>query len=268
MAKAAKTKKTASADKAAAGNPDKPVAGKPAATASKGKAASSEPLEPAGTIFVGMSVQAGTAHAWHLANRHGLATGATGTGKTVTLQVLAEGFSRNGVPVFAADIKGDLSGISQMGEAKPASGRARAEHGTGIPARSVSRRCSGTCSANRAHPIRATVTEMGPLLLARLLDLNDVQEGVLNVAFKIADDGRAAAARLQGSARRSSMPSRRSAARRRPMRAPAIRSSTRSSARSQATATSPSRPSAPSSARCWCSRTRAARNSSASLRST
>ena len=91
MAKDAKTKKTASADKAAAGNPDKPVAGKPAATASKGKAASSEPLEPDGTIFVGMSGKPEQLMLG-LANRHGLATGATGTGKTVTLQVLAEGF--------------------------------------------------------------------------------------------------------------------------------------------------------------------------------
>ncbi len=188
MAKAAKTKKTASADKAAAGNPDKPVAGKPAATASKGKAASSEPLEPAGTIFVGMSGKPERLMLG-LANRHGLATGATGTGKTVTLQVLAEGFSRNGVPVFAADIKGDLSGISQMGEPKPA----LVERAQGMGLEYQPDRFPVVfwdLFGEQGAPIRATVTEMGPLLLARLLDLNDVQEGVLNVAFKIADDGK------------------------------------------------------------------------------
>src|SRR5690606_18581300 len=81
--------------------------------------ARAEPIEPDGTIFVGQSVKPERI-LLRMANRHGLATGATGTGKTVTLQVLAEGFSRNGVPVFAADIKGDLSGIAMMGEAKPA----------------------------------------------------------------------------------------------------------------------------------------------------
>src|SRR5215212_8387908 len=104
-----------------------------------------------------------------LANRHGLVTGATGTGKTVTLQVLAEGFSNAGVPVFAADIKGDLSGVAEPGEGKPAFLKRAQEVGIDC------------------HPVRATVSEMGPLLLAQLLELNDTQEGVLNIAFRVAD---------------------------------------------------------------------------------
>src|SRR5262245_47326722 len=114
-----------------------------------------------------------------LANRHGLVTGATGTGKTVTLQVLAEGFSRAGVPVFAADIKGDLSGIAAVGEAKEAFVARAKELGIEyqpdeFPA------VFWDLYGEQGHPIRATVAEMGPLLLARLLDLNDTQEGVLN----------------------------------------------------------------------------------------
>jgi DNA helicase HerA-like ATPase len=145
-----------------------------------------EPLEPAGTIFVGQSVKPERI-LLGMSNRHGLATGATGTGKTVTLQVLAEGFSRNGVPVFAADIKGDLSGICMAGEAKPflverAQSMALDYEPDAFPT------IFWDLFGEQGHPIRATVSEMGPLLLARLLDLNDVQEGVLNVAFKIADD--------------------------------------------------------------------------------
>ena len=137
-------------------------------------------------IFVGKGEQP----AWltlALANRHGLVTGATGTGKTVSLQVMAEGFARAGVPVFAADIKGDLSGISEVG----------------VPADFIVKRATELGLAfqpdqfttvfwdvfgEQGHPVRATVTEMGPLLLSRMLDLNDVQEGVLNVAFRVADD--------------------------------------------------------------------------------
>src|SRR5580765_244623 len=123
----------------------------------------------------------------HYGNRHGLVTGATGTGKTVTLQVLAEGFSRAGVPVFAADIKGDLSGIAAVGEAKEAL-VARAK-GMGFDYEPdefpvVFWDLFGA----QGHPIRATVSEVGPLLLARLMDLNDVQEGVLNIAFRVADE--------------------------------------------------------------------------------
>ncbi len=123
-----------------------------------------------------------------MANRHGLITGATGTGKTVTLQTLAEGFSRIGVPVFLSDIKGDLSGISKAG-----GGNAK-----------VSERIDKLGMADhvyegfpitfwdvwgeQGHPVRATISDMGPLLISRMLDLNDTQEGVLNLVFKIADD--------------------------------------------------------------------------------
>jgi hypothetical protein len=122
-----------------------------------------------------------------LANRHGLVAGATGTGKTVTLQVLAEGFSNAGVPVFAADIKGDLSGVSQAGEGKPAFVKRAQEIGVEYaPDRFPV--VFWDLFGEEGHPIRATVSEMGPLLLARLLELNDVQEGILNIAFRVADD--------------------------------------------------------------------------------
>jgi hypothetical protein len=123
-----------------------------------------------------------------LANRHGLVAGATGTGKTVTLQVLAEGFSRHGVPVFVADVKGDLAGISQPGADTPRLvERARAlgleDYGPeAAPA------VFWDLFGEQGHPVRTTVSEMGPLLLGRLLELNDTQEGVLNVAFRVADD--------------------------------------------------------------------------------
>ncbi|MBI4965504.1 MAG: DUF853 family protein [Desulfomonile tiedjei] len=122
------------------------------------------------------------------ANRHGLIAGATGTGKTVTLQVLAEGFSKSGVPVFMADVKGDLSGISTAGDAKPKLAQRAKKLGMkdycpeGFPV------VFWDIFGEQGHPIRATVSDMGPLLLARLLELNEVQEGVLNVAFKVADD--------------------------------------------------------------------------------
>src|SRR5688572_26960122 len=120
-------------------------------------------------------------------NRHGLITGATGTGKTVTLQVLAEGFSQAGVPVFAADIKGDLSGVSAAGEAKEALvQRAQSMGLTYQPDQFPV--VFWDVFGQQGHPIRATVSEMGPLLLSRMLQLNDVQEGVLNVAFRLADE--------------------------------------------------------------------------------
>ncbi len=122
-----------------------------------------------------------------LANRHGLVTGATGTGKTVTLQVMAEGFARAGVPVFAADIKGDLSGISQVGEAKDFILKRAGEIGLSFQPDQFST-IFWDVFGEQGHPVRATVTEMGPLLLSRMLDLNDVQEGVLNVAFRVADE--------------------------------------------------------------------------------
>jgi len=122
-----------------------------------------------------------------LANRHGLVTGATGTGKTVTLQVMAEGFSRAGVPVFAADIKGDLSGVAAPGEGKDAFVRRAEELGIAYQADEFPV-VFWDLYGEQGHPIRATVAEMGPLLLARLLGLNETQEGVLNIAFRIADD--------------------------------------------------------------------------------
>jgi uncharacterized protein len=121
-------------------------------------------------------------------NRHGLVTGATGTGKTVTLQILAEGFSNAGVPVFCADIKGDLSGIAMMGEAKDF-----------LVARAEAIKLDPyefqefpvifwDLFGEQGHPIRATVSEMGPLLLSRLMNLSEAQEGIMNIAFRIADE--------------------------------------------------------------------------------
>jgi uncharacterized protein len=123
-----------------------------------------------------------------LANRHGLITGATGTGKTITLQTLAENFSRIGVPVFMADVKGDLTGISQVGQLSDKIANIIKERGL-TP--SEPRACPTTLwdvFGEQGHPVRATVSDMGPLLLARMLSLNDVQEGVLQLVFKIADD--------------------------------------------------------------------------------
>src|SRR6202162_568388 len=137
-------------------------------------------------IFIGK----GERPAWltlGLANRHGLVTGATGTGKTVSLQVMAEGFARAGVPVFAADIKGDLSGICEVGEAKDFIVKRAGDMGLAFQPDQFST-VFWDVFGEQGHPVRATVTEMGPLLLARMLDLNDVQEGVLNVAFRVAAD--------------------------------------------------------------------------------
>ncbi len=148
----------------------------------------SEQVLQDGKIFVGKSVKPEYLDL-KLANRHGLITGATGTGKTVTLQVLAEGFSAAGVPVFAADIKGDLSGIAAVGEAKDFLVKRASEVGLGD---AYKNRASPTIFwdvfGEQGHPIRATVQDMGPLLLSRLLELNEVQEGVLNIAFRVAAD--------------------------------------------------------------------------------
>jgi DNA helicase HerA-like ATPase len=121
------------------------------------------------------------------ANRHGLVTGATGTGKTVTLQVMAEGFSRAGVPVFAADVKGDLSGIAAPGEAKEAFVKRAQAMGFAYQPDQFPV-VFWDLFGEQGHPIRATISEMGPLLLTRLMNLNDTQEGVLNIAFRIADE--------------------------------------------------------------------------------
>jgi DNA helicase HerA-like ATPase len=122
-----------------------------------------------------------------LANRHGLATGATGTGKTVSLQVLAEGFSRAGVPVFAADVKGDLSGIAVRGEPKPELIKRAKDMGFDYEPQEFPV-VFWDVFGEQGHPIRATVFEMGPLLISRILNLNDVQEGIINIAFRFADD--------------------------------------------------------------------------------
>jgi DNA helicase HerA-like ATPase len=122
------------------------------------------------------------------ANRHGLITGATGTGKTVTLQTLAEGFSRIGVPVFMADVKGDLTGISQSGTIGGKLAQVLAERGIALPTPLACPTTLWDVFGQKGHPVRATVSDMGPLLLARMLNLNDTQAGVLNLVFKIADD--------------------------------------------------------------------------------
>jgi DNA helicase HerA-like ATPase len=122
-----------------------------------------------------------------MANRHGLVTGATGTGKTVTLQIMAEAFSKAGVPVFAADVKGDLSGISQAGEPKDFLLERAKEVGLEDYGFEATPTIFWDLFGNEGHPVRTTVTEMGPLLLSRLMGLSDAQEGALNIGFKIAD---------------------------------------------------------------------------------
>jgi len=124
-----------------------------------------------------------------MTNRHGLVAGATGTGKTVTLQVMAEALSWIGVPVFAADVKGDLSGISQAGKSSP-------KFDARVKAMGLAEWSFAGCPVvfwdvfgKQGHPVRTTVSEMGPLLLSRILNLNDTQTGVLTLVFKIADDG-------------------------------------------------------------------------------
>jgi len=164
------------------------------AAAPKEDAAGANPNEPFGAISdgrvnIGKSIDLKEVESilLRLANRHGLVTGATGTGKTVTLQGLAEGFSQQGVPVFCADVKGDLSGVAEEGEMKP-----------WIEARDKAINFKQDFRASpvifwdlfgeQGLPIRTTIDSMGPLLLSRLMDLSDAQEGVLNIAFKIADD--------------------------------------------------------------------------------
>jgi hypothetical protein len=124
-----------------------------------------------------------------MSNRHGLVAGATGTGKTVTLQVMAEALSSIGVPVFAADVKGDLSGISQAGKSSPKFDARVAALGLGEWSFAGCPVVFWDVFGKQGHPVRATVSEMGPLLLSRILNLNDTQAGVLTLVFKIADDG-------------------------------------------------------------------------------
>ena len=145
-----------------------------------------ESLLPKESVYLGQSDKPEFIYL-RLANRHGLITGATGTGKTVTLQGLAEGFSDQGVPVFVADVKSDLSGLAEPGEPKSWIEARAKEIGfrsefKGYPV------IFWDLFGKEGHPIRTTVAEMGPLLLSRLMDLSDAQEGVLNIAFKIADE--------------------------------------------------------------------------------
>ncbi|MGE5741217.1 MAG: helicase HerA-like domain-containing protein [Candidatus Aminicenantes bacterium RBG_16_66_30] len=123
-----------------------------------------------------------------MANRHGLVAGATGTGKTVTLQVMAERFSRIGVPVFMADVKGDLAGVSQPGVTNPKIQERIAKLKLGAYAFEGSPVTFWDIFGEQGHPVRTTVSDMGPLLLSRLLNLNDVQSGVMSIVFRIADD--------------------------------------------------------------------------------
>ena len=125
-----------------------------------------------------------------MANRHGCITGATGTGKTVSLQVLAEQFSRIGVPVFMADVKGDLTGISQPGTLTPKLEKRLSEHGMPVPKMGACPVTLWDVFGEQGHPVRATISDMGPMLISALLGLNDTQDGVLNAVFKFADDQR------------------------------------------------------------------------------
>ena len=139
-----------------------------------------------GGVYLGQSIE----DEWlelKLANRHGLVTGATGTGKTVSLQVLAEGLSEAGVSVFAADIKGDLSGIGALGQEKDWIVERAKKIGFLEWEPKKFPVVYWDLFGKQGHPIRATISEMGPLLLARLMNLNEVQEGVLNIVFKLAD---------------------------------------------------------------------------------
>ncbi len=150
-----------------------------------------DPNAVPGKILVGASGGA-TQRSYHylslpLGNRHGLISGATGGGKTVSLQRLAEGFSKAGTAVFMADVKGDLAGLSQMGDSRPAFVARATQLGLSY-APDKFPVVFWDIFGEQGHPVRATIAEMGPLLISRLLDLNDVQEGVLNIVFRIADE--------------------------------------------------------------------------------
>ena len=123
-----------------------------------------------------------------MANRHGLVAGATGTGKTVSLQVMAESFCQAGVPCFMADMKGDLSGISQAGHLTGFIEKRMAEFGITNPQFQSCPVRFFDVYGEQGHPMRATISEMGPELLTRLLELNDTQAGILNIVFRVADD--------------------------------------------------------------------------------
>lgn len=138
-------------------------------------------------IFLGRSETSETLPL-KFANRHGLIAGATGTGKTVTLQIMAEGFSQAGVPVFLADVKGDLAGLSQPGAMQSFLTERAAAVGLADYAPAAFPVVFWDLFGRQGHPLRTTISEIGPLLLARMLELNETQAGVLAIAFQVADD--------------------------------------------------------------------------------
>lgn len=140
-------------------------------------------------ILIATSSSADLALLPALANRHGCITGATGTGKTISLQVLAERFSAMGVPVFLSDVKGDLSGLAVSGKMSEKLGARLTQLGIPEPEWGGMPVTFWDLFGEQGHPVRATVSDMGPLLIARLLNLNDTQEGVLSITFRVADDG-------------------------------------------------------------------------------
>ena len=185
-----------------------------------------------------------------MANRHGLITGATGTGKTVTLQRMAESFSAIGVPVFVADVKGDLSGISQPGELTPKLKQRLDGLKLTVPEFAACPATFWDVFAGQGSPVRTTVSELGPLLLSRILELNDTQEGVLSLVFKACDDNGLLLLDLKD------------------LRALSSTSGTTPSSSPPATGTYPPPASAPSSAGCSRWSSKAATSCSASPRST
>ena len=152
------------------------------------------PRQEEGRIYLGTSrnpddsINKGEYLELKLANRHGLVTGATGTGKTVSLQILAEGFSNAGVPVFCADVKGDVSGLGAMGEMKDFLAKRAETIGFDDYELQEFPVIFWDLFGEKGHPVRTTISEMGPLILSRLMDLSEAQDGILNMAFKLADD--------------------------------------------------------------------------------
>ncbi|MGD8766386.1 MAG: DUF853 family protein [Methyloceanibacter sp.] len=187
-------RRTKASDKDAAINDEKPAKSLEAEDSAKAKhtaetqeAPEVKPVEiPNDSVFIGKSSKPEFIRL-KLANRHGLITGATGTGKTVTLQGLAESFSDAGVPVFCADVKGDLSGVAAMGKEKGWIKERAAMIGYDVTftAHPV---IFWDLFGEQGHPVRTTVSELGPLMLSRLMDLSEAQEGVMNIAFRIADE--------------------------------------------------------------------------------
>ncbi len=145
-------------------------------------------LKEQGQYYIAHSDKGNLCITGKMANRHGLIAGATGTGKTVTLQVMAETFSQAGIPCFMADMKGDLSGISQTGKMSGFIEKRKAEFGIETPEFQPCPVRFFDVYGEQGHPMRATISQMGPQLLSRLMGLNETQDGVLNIVFRIADD--------------------------------------------------------------------------------